>query len=217
MSRTYAHTSQLPAEIPVFPLPGALVLPRTVLPLNIFEPRYLAMIDTALAGSRLIGMIQPRSGEEDAQSPALADIGCAGRLTALQETDDGRYLIQLTGVCRFRVAQEIATDTPFRMVRADWEPFAHDLEVPSGAEEDRKELFAALKGYLDASGFGVDWESVETAPLPALINSLSAGCPFTNAEKQALLEAPTLHDRTRALIALLVMERPGQSGGGYVQ
>ena len=219
MPRGYRKPSDLPIAIPVFPLGGALLFPRAVLPLNIFEPRYLSMIDAALAGHRMIGMIQPVGLITPAndETPHLAEVGCAGRITSLQETDDGRYLIALTGISRFRVKEEIYQDTPYRIVRADWEAFAADLARPRPVDDAvRGQLVSALHAYLDRSGLKADWAAVEEAPVDALINSLSAGCPFTNPEKQALLEARTLEDRCAALITLLKMERPGQ-GGGYVQ
>jgi Lon protease-like protein len=217
--RGYRKPSDFPVAIPVFPLGGALLFPRAVLPLNIFEPRYLAMVDAALVSHRLIGMIQPAGliSLANADHPDLAQVGCAGRITGFQETDDGRYLIALTGICRFRIREEIKHDAPYRIVRADWETFAGDLaRQPQLDDAVRNRLVAALHSYLDRSGLKADWSAVEDAPVDALVNSLSAGCPFSNPEKQALLEARTLEDRCTALITLLTMERPGQ-GGGYVQ
>ena len=217
MPRAYRKPADLPAEIPVFPLGGAILFPKSVLPLNIFEPRYLNMIDDALAGERLIGMIQPAGLIGEGESPVLADIGCVGRLTAFQETEDGRYLITLNGIARFGVSEETTHQTPYRTVRADWTRFAEDLGPEAGVPSpDRAELTEALSDYLDRNGLKADWTTIKDAPVEMLINSLSSGCPFTNPEKQALLEARTLQDRCSALIALLVMERPNQ-GGGYVQ
>ena len=221
MPRVYRKISDLPAAIPVFPLGGALLFPRGVLPLNVFEPRYLAMVDAALASHRMIGMIQPAfmygpNAPLDDDRPALSQVGCAGRITALQETDDGRYLIVLTGICRFRALEDLPMSSPYRMVKADWSPFVEDLTPADLDDAARARLLEALTTYLKRGEFKADWEAVESAPLHTLINSLSAGCPFTNAEKQALLEARTLEDRCAALISLLQMERPGQ-GGGYVQ
>lgn len=220
MPRAYRKTTDLPSAIPVFPLGGALLFPRASLPLNIFEPRYLSMVDAALAGHRLIGMIQlaglAQTGAGD-EGRLLASVGCAGRITSFQETDDGRYLIVLTGVSRFRVSEEITQGSPYRVVRADWSPYALDLsETPALDENMRGRLFAALKAYMTRGEMRADWSTIEETPLDALINSLSAACPFTNPEKQALLESHTLADRCAALITLLEMERPGQ-GGGYVQ
>ena len=222
LPRTYRKPADLPAAIPVFPLGGALIFPRASLPLNIFEPRYLAMVDAALASHRLIGMIQPAAMfgpnaplEDD--RPPLSRVGCAGRITAFQETEDGRYIIALTGVTRFEMGEELPAGAPYRVVRANWSPFAMDLvETVALDDSARARLMGALETYLRRGDFKADWSQVESAPLDALINSLSAGCPFSNSEKQALLEAPTLEDRCTALITLLEMERPGQ-GGGYVQ
>jgi Lon protease-like protein len=222
MPRAYRKPSDLPVAIPVFPLGGALLFPKAVLPLNIFEPRYLAMVDAALVGHRLIGMIQPAGiispvAPGEADSPDLAQVGCAGRITGFQETEDGRYLIALTGIARFRVREELPHDGPYRIVRADWEAFAADLDrQPALEDAARTRLLDALKSYLERGAMRADWTAVDEAPVDTLINSLSAGCPFTNPEKQALLEARTLEDRCAALITLLEMERPGQ-GGGYVQ
>jgi uncharacterized protein len=222
LPRGYRKPSDLPVAIPVFPLGGALLFPRAVLPLNIFEPRYLSMVDAALVGHRLIGMIQPAGivspvGPGTDDTGDLSEVGCAGRITGFQETDDGRYLIALTGVTRFRVKEEIKQSTPYRIVRADWEAFADDLNPRGGVDDSvRSKLLAALHAYLETSGLKADWGAVDEAPVDTLINSLSAGCPFTNPEKQALLEARTLEERCAALITLLQMERPGQ-GGGYVQ
>ncbi len=222
LPRVYRKPSELPVAIPVFPLGGALLFPKAVLPLNIFEPRYLAMVDAALVGHRLIGMIQPAgivspATPSDTDSPSLAEVGCAGRITGFQETEDGRYLIALTGITRFRVREEIKHDCAYRIVRADWDTFAPDLDrQPALDDSARLRLIDALKSYLERGAMKADWGAVEEAPVDTLINSLSAGCPFTNPEKQALLEARTLEDRCAALISLLQMERPGQ-GGGYVQ
>jgi Lon protease-like protein len=169
----------------------------------------------------MIGMIQPAfmygpNAPLDDERPALSQVGCAGRITAFQETDDGRYLIVLTGVARFHVSEELPMASPYRMVKPDWAPFAHDLSPSTLDDAPRARLLEALTTYLRRGEFKADWEAVESAPLDTLINSLSTGCPFTNAEKQALLEASTLEDRCAALITLLQMERPGQ-GGGYVQ
>ncbi len=220
MPKRYRAITDLPAEIPVFPLGGALLFPGASLPLNIFEPRYLAMVDDALAGSRLIGMIQlaglAQTGAGDDARP-LAEVGCAGRITHVQETDDGRYLIALSGVARFQVSAELSARRPYRSVRADWTRYAHDLQAPAPlGDAARSALLTALRAYLDRGGLSAEWSAIEEAPLETLIDSLSAGCPFTNPEKQALLEAATLAQRCTLLITLLDMERPVQ-GGGYVQ
>jgi hypothetical protein len=217
MPRAIRRPSDLPAEIPVFPLGGALLFPHAVLPLNIFEPRYLAMVDDALKGDRLIGMIQPRGLQPVGDTPALASVGCLGRIASFQESEDNRYLIALKGVARFRMAAETTRTTPYRTVQADWSAYAADLSPdPESAPKDKSQLTAALNAYLERNSLSADWSAIKDAPADMLINSLSAGCPFTNPEKQALLEAATLQERCNALIALLMMERPMQ-GGGYVQ
>jgi uncharacterized protein len=205
MSFGFRKPEDLPVAVPVFPLSGALLLPRAPLPLNIFEPRYLNMIDDALGGDRLIGMIQTAGADEDAP-PRLADVGCVGRITSFTETDDGRYLITLTGVTRFGVSEELSLRKPYRVVRADWRRFADDLSAPLDTYQiDRDALSAALRRYVDANGFKADWSLIADAPPEALIHTLCAVCPFEPGEKQLLLEAKSLQDRSRALITLLDM------------
>jgi uncharacterized protein len=202
----YSRLSDLPETIPVFPLSGVLLLPRGQLPLNVFEPRYLAMVDATMSGGRVVGMIQPSESEEKALKPSLSTIGCAGRITAYREAEDGRYLITLTGLCRFRLAEELAADTPFRQVRADYAPFAGDL---AAAEEERDfprdRLMGALKTFLARRDLKADWQSVTNAPAEQLVNALAMLCPFEPPEKQALLEARDWGERVAILIALLEM------------
>ncbi len=206
MTRRFA-LADLPEVIPVFPLPGALLLPRARLPLNIFEPRYLAMLDDVLRSDhRLIDMVQPF--ESPAPQPKLHVIGCAGRVTSLSETEDGRYLIALTGVSRFRIGGEIDGFTPYRRVRAEWPDFAADLgRVEDGTEEGakfcRKDFLAVLRRYFEAVRLASDWDSLSDAEPELLVNSLAMMCPFSVEEKQALLEAPRLSDRTETLMALM--------------
>jgi uncharacterized protein len=203
----YRRASDLPQVIPVFPLDGALLLPGGDLPLQIFEPRYLNMIDDAMAGDRMIGMVQTRAGGDRAR-PNLASVGCAGRITSFSETSDGRYLITLTGICRFNVGEELSTQTPYRQIRATYDAFAEDLdeddeEAPSF---DRRRFATALKRYLNRRELDIDWETAETAPLDSLVTSLAMGLPFEPAEKQALLEAPGMAERCDALTALLEID-----------
>jgi Lon protease-like protein len=211
MAQGYVKASELPQVIPVFPLPGIILLARGQLPLNVFEPRYLNMVDDAMAGDRIIGMIQPAGPlQPDFQSepsPALTRVGCAGRITSFAETSDGRYLVTLTGVSRFDVAAEMQVRSPYRQVRADFIPYEADLRAPDplGAF-DRDPFLAALGPYLSARGLDIDWETARAAPQEALINSLAMALPFEPAEKQALLEARTLDDRAVALTALLRIE-----------
>jgi Lon protease-like protein len=217
MTKVFRKLADLPDRLRIFPLGGAILFPGGVLPLNVFEPRYLNMVDDALASDRLIGMIQPSGREDRSGSPGLTAVGCAGRISSFQETDDGRYLISLDGVCRFRVAQEIPSRTPYRLVETNWREFQGDLSSTDLHEiGDDTNLLEALEGYLARTGLNADWRSIREAPIDALINSLSSGCPFSIPEKQALLEAPSLKERYSALMSLLVMERPGH-GGGYVQ
>jgi Lon protease-like protein len=214
MSGDYRRAVDLPQVIPVFPLDGALLLPGGELPLRIFEPRYLNMVDDVMAGDRMIGMIQTRAGGERAR-PNLAGVGCAGRITSFNETSDGTYLITLTGVCRFGVGDELPVRTPYRQVRATFDPFAEDLgdeEVDADAF-DRSSFVKALKVYLNRRELDIDWETAETAPLESLVTSLAMGLPFEPAEKQALLEAQSLAARCEALTALLEIDGMDHSGG----
>ena len=205
MAQGYIKAIELPQIIPVFPLPGSILLSRGQLPLNVFEPRYLNMVDDAMAGDRIIGLIQPL-GDLDIQPP-LARVGCAGRITSFNETSDGRYLITLTGICRFRVTAELQVKTPYRQVRADFAPFEVDLRAPDPTTEfDRHGFLDALRPYLEHRGLNVDWDTAEAAPQEALINSLAMALPFEPPEKQALLEAMTLESRAEALTALLRIE-----------
>lgn len=203
MAQGYIRASDLPQVIPVFPLPGAILLPRGQLPLNIFEPRYLNMVDDAMAGDRIIGMVQPvgRSREH----PGLSPVGCAGRITSFAETSDGRYLITLTGVCRYRDAGELPSQAPYRQVRARFADFEADLTAPDPADFDfaRDPFLDALRRYMEHRGLDIDWDTAEAAPPEALINSLAMALPFEPAEKQALLEASDLEARGDCLTTLM--------------
>jgi uncharacterized protein len=205
MSRRYHAYSDLPHSLPLFPLTGAVLLPRGQLPLNIFEPRYLEMVEYALQGDRLIGMIQPVENEETTLKPRLSQVGCAGKITAFQETADNRYLITLAGVCRFRLTGEMESATAWRAGFCDFGAFAGDLAEPTSAELPRERLLHALKTYLTSRDMQADWNSVLTAPAEALVNALAMMCPFAPAEKQALLEAGSFHERASTLLALLEM------------
>jgi len=194
----------LPDVIPIFPLPGALLLPRARVPLHIFEPRYLAMIEDCMkTPQRLIGMIQSRDlpGSDE---KTLHSIGCAGRLTAFSETEDGRYLITLTGISRFRVRKEVAGFAPYRRTEVDWADFTRD----QGQEEtdpglDRARFFDLLKRFFSMHQLSTDWGSLTDAEDELLINSLSMLCPFEPDDKQALLEAPSLETRRETLVMLM--------------
>jgi len=209
----------LPDMLPVFPLPGALLLPRARLPLHIFEPRYLAMIEDCMATpQRLIGMIQPLSAPAG-QPSRLHGIGCAGRLTGFSETEDGRYMITLTGLSRFRVLVEPASDRPYRIARVDWAGFDRDrgsAETDRGF--DREAFFALLGRFFRARRLSTDWESLKEAEDELLINSLAMLCPFAPEDKQALLEAPSLQTRRETLVTLLEFGlRSADGGDGVMQ
>ncbi|MEQ8746343.1 LON peptidase substrate-binding domain-containing protein [Pyruvatibacter sp.] len=213
MTSRYQSIKDLPAKLPIFPLGGALLLPRGILPLNIFEQRYLAMVDAALrSGNRMIGMIQPKGndagfGQSDAKArPAIHQVGCVGRITGFNETEDGRILMTLTGICRFKVAQELDAMTPYRQVTADYAPFHGDLAAGDGEDDvNRKGLLDILRRYLESNGMQADWDAIERSSNEALVNSLSMISPFGPQEKQAMLEAPTLEQRNQILIALAEM------------
>jgi Lon protease-like protein len=213
-----AVIGDIPAEFAIFPLGGALLLPGGKLPLNIFEKRYIRMVDDALSSGRVIGMIQPDESRRSTPSgPALYKIGCLGRLSSFSETDDGRYLITLTGVIRFAVQVELEVHRGYRRVRADVTRFQNDLIVEQPAAIDREELLAALRAYFQAHGFDANWDAIEEMPDAALVNTLAMVCPFEMPEKQALLEAQTETERASTLLALLQMGAHssdfGQQGG----
>jgi len=217
MNVIYRGSADLPEIIPVFPLAGALLLPRGQLPLNIFEPRYLAMIDDSMRdGHRLIGMIQPdpaHGGTED--KPALFTVGCIGRITQMAESGDGRYLLQLTGVVRYRVVEELVVATAYRQCRVTYQPFADDFIARKGEERvDRDAVLGALNAFLDANNLKADWEGIENAPNEALVNALAMMSPYGAAEKQALLEAPDLKTRAEILVAVTEMELAKKTAGG---
>lgn len=210
MNAHYRGPVDLPEVIPVFPLPGALLLPRGQMPLNIFEPRYLAMIDDALRdGHRLIGMIQPDIAHANAahEVPPLYKIGCVGRITELAESGDGRYLIELTGVARFHIEEELSVQTLYRQCRVTFAPFADDFVAREGEDEvNREAVLAALRDFLEANDLSADWEGIEKAPNEALVNALSMMSPYGAAEKQVLLEAPDLKTRAEILVAITEIE-----------
>jgi len=210
----------LPEILPIFPLSGVLLLPRGRLPLNIFEPRYLAMTRDALGGERLIGMIQPTgpiaAGE---MNPPVYPVGCAGRMTQFSETDDGRYLITLTGVSRFRVVEELPLLSGYRRVVPDWRPFAGDRNAAGDLGFDRERLLRGLRSYFAQRQISADFDAIDKAPGEYLVTSLAMACPFAPSEKQALLEAADLEARAELLTALVEMaaiepRTEDDSGGG---
>ena len=206
----YRGPADLPEIIPVFPLPGALLLPRGQMPLNIFEPRYLAMVDDSFRdGHRLIGMIQPdvAHSPKNSDKPALFRVGCVGRITQLAESGDGRYILELTGVSRFKVVEELEVLTAYRQCKVDFFAFVDDFTARMGEDEvDREALLSVLADFLKANNLKVDWEGVESAPNEALVNALAMMSPYGPAEKQAMLEAPDLKTRAEILIAVTEMD-----------
>lgn len=222
----YRNLTDLPKELPLFPLRGAILLPRTTLPLNVFEPRYLTMLDNVISSNRLLGIIQPKTvdadnAEESPQDPSapMKPVGCTGRVTGYQELDDGRMAISLTGVMRFRIGEEIVQDHPYRTFQVDHAEFEADLKADNAEElVNRAELLKILKPYFEARNLKADWQAFNNAPAELLINSLSTICPFGPEEKQALLEAPDLNTRAEVLAKLVVMELASDDrSGGRVQ
>jgi Lon protease-like protein len=203
--------AQLPKTLPIFPLTGVLLLPGGHLPLNIFEPRYLAMTRDALGVARMIGMVQPTEGQGDAGDPPVYRRGCAGRMTAWSETDDGRYLITLIGVARFDIAEELPRDRLYRRVVPDWSPYRGDLAEESAplAAAERERLLAAIKPFFDRHGITADWKAVEASADERLVTTLAMVCPFASGEKQALLDAKDSTERARLLTALMEMAALG--------
>jgi Lon protease-like protein len=199
------RTAALPTMIPIFPLTGVLLLPRGRLPLNIFEPRYLAMTRASLAGERLIGMVQPSDPTTSDVNPPVYPIGCAGRITSFAETEDGRFLITLTGICRFRIREELPLLEGYRRVVPEWGEFARDLEMEDEPRFDRERLNRSLKTYFEQHQISADWNAITSVPADRLVTSIAMMCPFEPSEKQALLEASGLDDRARLLTAIVEM------------
>lgn len=221
IAERYRRPADLPSRIPLFPLRGAILLPRASLPLNVFEPRYLAMMDNAMSGARVIGVVQPAAKDGDEESPEaksapLRKVGCAGRVTLYHELDDGRYVITLTGVARFEIVGEAATGKPYRVATASYDRFAADLTAGHGEDLiDRDNLLRVLRLYLEANRLQADWKSIQRSSSEGLVNALSVMCPYGPEEKQALLEAADLKARGDVLVALAEMElaSKGESGG----
>ncbi len=215
----YRSPQDLSKVLPIFPLRGAILLPRASLTLNVFEPRYVALLDFALAGDRLMGIVQPAPEAGPDESPggtrfALRRVGCAGRLTSFTESDDGRYVISLSGVARFQLGADVGTDQPFRLAKVDYEPYAGDFVCGHGEKAvDRPRLLTTLKSYLEANNINADWERINAADNERLVNTLSVLSPYGPEEKQALLEAPDLKTRAEALVALAEMELAARDDG----
>jgi Lon protease-like protein len=215
MNATYASAADCPARIPLFPLPGALLLPRGQMPLNIFEPRYLAMTDDAIRGDRVIGMIQPQlDASASATVPKLFDVGCAGRITQFAETGDGRVIITLTGIARFRLVEEAGVATPYRQADVDFNAFPDDFIARAGEDEvDRAKVLEALDHFIKANKLDIDWGGIDDAPNEALVNALAMMSPYGVREKQALLEAKSLKNRAEILVAVTEIELARRASG----
>ncbi|MGA3304303.1 MAG: LON peptidase substrate-binding domain-containing protein [Methylovirgula sp.] len=207
MNKAYTAPQDLPEVIAIFPLSGALLLPRGELPLNVFEPRYVAMIDDALGSHRVIGMVQPQEESAARETPDLLTVGCAGRITQFAESGDGRYLVSLTGVARFRIVEEISAITPYRQCRVDFSDFLTDFTPRMGENAvDRDSVLRTLADFAEANQLQIDWSSIHEAPNEALVNALAMMSPYGPREKQALLEAPDLKARAEVLVAITEIE-----------
>ncbi|MGZ5913809.1 MAG: LON peptidase substrate-binding domain-containing protein [Hyphomicrobium sp.] len=218
----YRRPADLTPRIPIFPLRGAILLPRATLPLNVFEPRYLEMVDDVMSGDRLIGIIQPAAGasSDDEESPlvdsvGLRRVGCVGRVTNYQEVDHARLVITLTGITRYEILDEAVTDLPYRVASVSYDRFASDLNEGLGEDQvDRSNLLRVLRSYLDANKLEADWAAIQRASSEFLINALCVMCPYGPEEKQALLEADDLKRRADVLVALAEMELASSGGSG---
>ncbi len=219
ISDRYHSPESLPSDLAIFPLRGVLLLPGTTLPLQVFEPRYLELLDDTISGSRVLGIIQPERTEEAVESPegkdvALRRVGCAGRVTAFQELDDGRLFITLTGIARFTAGEELDTTKPYRTISARYTDFPMDFGADATIEQiDREALFEVLRAYFEASSLSVDWNAISNAPTEQVVNVLSVVSPFGPEEKQALLEAPSVQMRAEVLKALAEMAVASGNGG----
>jgi Lon protease-like protein len=206
---------ELPATIPVFPLTGVLLLPRGKLPLNIFEPRYLNMtLDAMGTACRMIGMVQPSDSESRGKNPELYRVGCAGRITSFNESEDGRLLVTLSGICRFKIGEELELHRGYRQVKADWSAFADDLIEEPSIAIDRARLLQGLRDFFKMQGITANWDAIEQSPDERLVTSLAMVCPFAPIEKQALLEASGTADRAAQMIAMIEMAVLGQASDG---
>jgi Lon protease-like protein len=209
----------MPKELPLFPLRGAILLPRASLTLNVFEPRYLALVDHALAGQRLVGVVQPAPEAGNTESPTgknfpLRRVGCAGRISSFTESEDGHVVLTLAGVARFAILHDVAGDAPFRMGEVNFVPYAKDFVAGYGEDDvDRPRLIATLRSYLVANNLQADWDRINSASTERLVNTLSILSPYGPEEKQALLEAPDLRSRAEALVALAEMELAARDDG----
>ena len=214
-SQSFIDRMELPQTLPVFPLYGVVLLPTARLPLNVFEPRYLQMVQDALATpTRMIGVIQPSEIEKPGDAPPkLYKVGCAGRITSFNETEDGRFLINLTGISRFSVRNEVEAALPYRVVTPDWDKYVADFDEAADEDVDRKQLLAVLQNYFKTHDIAADWQAVQGTPVDALVSSLVMICPLSASEKQALLESKNLQARADMLMTILSMDNFSRSEG----
>lgn len=216
MAAFHPRAEDLPSEFAVFPLPGALLMPRGKLPLNIFEPRYKAMTEDALGTGRMFGMIQPDPTQKEGPTgPGLFRVGCLGRLSSFAETDDGRFTITLTGVIRYVVRTELEERRGYRRVRGDFAPFLGDLNLePQAIGLERDALLTALRSYFNHRGVDANWDAIKRLTDDGLVTTLAMVCPFEPVEKQALLEAGTIAQQAEMLLTLLRMGAVGPDASG---
>ena len=217
LSERYRGPADLPSRLPVFPLLQAILLPRVTLPLNVFEPRYLHMLEDVMSTSRVLTIVQPAGVEDESpegKSVRLRSVGCVGRVTSYEEADEGRLLITLTGIARCSIVEEVAIAKPYRICTVSYERFAGDFQAGAGEDDvDRQGLLGALKSYLAANNMRADWSAISKSSTESLVNSLSIAAPYGPEEKQALLEAPDLTSRAQMLVALAEMELAAGAGG----
>lgn len=207
--RSRQKFEDLPEELPIFPLDGVLLLPGGQLPLNIFEQRYIAMVDEVLRGARLIGMVQMK------EDGSIYSVGCAGRVSSYNETADGRYEVVLSGICRFSISEELPQANGYRRAKAIWADYGHDMEKLDCLDMDRDKLKTLLKNYFEKQGLTCSWEAVDLAADEKLMTTLAMVCPFNAKEKQALLEAHCCKERAKLFMALLEMECKGDCGRSH--
>jgi Lon protease-like protein len=205
---------KLPQSLPIFPLAGALLLPGGRLPLNIFEPRYLAMTEDALATDRMIGMIQPQDSGKNASPPPVYPVGCAGRIVSFAETEDSRYILTLAGLCRFEVKAELPEQRGYRRITPGWERFREDMQGIENGIMDRPRLLRSLQAYFTQVSIQANWDAIKETPDERLVTSLAMICPFQPSEKQALLEAPTLPERAQLMATIIEIAIAGEQGDG---
>jgi hypothetical protein len=197
--------NELPKTIPVFPISNFIIFPKTTVPLNIFEPRYIQMINDSMKSDKLIGMVQPKSSSKNQSIPILHEVGCLGKITSFKETEDGRYLIELRGLIRFKIIKEIKSSKEYQKYEIDFQDFNHDLDEKNEEIKfsDLELIFKDLKSLFEKRGFIINWKELEKQSLDEIINALAMASPFTLEEKQVLLEAENLNIRKNKIAEIL--------------